>query len=114
MHLPIIHSIQTLGLPVITIKLFNAENHSLLLVDTGSDRSIMDIAVYSHFKDKITTSQQGQNIITTNGQTSSTLTAQFDFIIDGTLNIQNSLPAWTVPQDSTRFKRKQATNCTES
>ena len=39
------HSIQTLRLPVIPVKLFNAENHSLLLVDTGSDRSIMDIAV---------------------------------------------------------------------
>lgn len=56
------HSIQTLRLPVIPVKLFNAENHSLLLVDTGSDRSIMDITVYNHFKDKITNSEQGQNI----------------------------------------------------
>ena len=79
------HSIQTLRLPVIPVKLFNAENPSLLLVDPGSDRSIMDITVYNHFKDKITNSEQGQNIITTNGQTSSTLTAQFDFIIEDTL-----------------------------
>ena len=83
--IPITFSIQTLGLPVIPVKLFNAENHSLLFVDTGSDRSIMDITVYNHFKDKITNSEQGQNIITTNGQTSSTLTAQFDFIIEDTL-----------------------------
>ncbi len=45
----------------------------------------MDIAVYNHFKDKITNSEQGQNIITTNGKTASTLTAQFDFIIEDTL-----------------------------
>ena len=83
--IPIKYSVYNIGLPVIPIKLFNAENHSLLLVDTGSDRSIMDIAVYNHFKDKITNSEQGQNIITTNGQTSSTLTAQFDFIIEDTL-----------------------------
>ena len=45
----------------------------------------MDIAVYKHFKDKITNSEQGQNIITTNGQTSSTLIAQFIFTIDDSL-----------------------------
>lgn len=83
--IPIKYSVYNIGLPVIPIKLFNAENHSLLLIDTGSDRSIMDIAVYKHFKDRITTSQQGQNIITTNGQTASTLTAQFDFTIEDTL-----------------------------
>lgn len=83
--IPIKYSVYNIGLPVIPIKLFNAENHSLLLVDTGSDRSIMDIAVYNHFKDKIINPQRGQNIITTNGNTTSTLTAQFDFIIDDSL-----------------------------
>lgn len=83
--IPIKYSVYSIGLPVIPVKLFNEENHSLLLVDTGSDRSIMDIAVYNHFKDKITNSEQGQNIITTNGQTSSTLIAQFIFTIDDTL-----------------------------
>lgn len=83
--IPIKYSVYNIGLPVIPVKLFNEENHSLLIIDTGSDRSIMDIAVYNHFKDKITNSEQGQNIITTNGTTSSTLTAQFDFTIDDTL-----------------------------
>ena len=78
--IPIKYSVYNIGLPVIPVKLFNEENHSLLLVDTGSDRSIMDITVYNHFKDK-----QGQNIITTNGQTSSTLIAQFIFTIDDSL-----------------------------
>lgn len=82
MRFNISFSIQTLGLPVIPVKLFNETNSSLLIIDTGSDRSIMDIAVYNHFKDKITNSEQGQNIITTNGTTSSTLTAIFDFTID--------------------------------
>lgn len=50
--IPIPFSIQTLGLPVIPVKLFNETNSSLLLVDTGSDRSIMDIAVYNHLKIK--------------------------------------------------------------
>lgn len=83
--IPIKYSVYSIGLPVIPVKLFNEENHSLLLVDTGSDRSIMDITVYNHFKDKITNSEQGQNIITTNGKTSSTLTAQFTFTIDDSL-----------------------------
>ena len=83
--IPIKYSVYNIGLPVIPVKLFNEENHSLLLVDTGSDRSIMDITVYNHFKDKITNSEQGQNIITTNGQTSSTLIAQFIFTIDDSL-----------------------------
>ena len=46
--IPIPFSIQTLGLPVIPVKLFNETNSSLLLVDTGSDRSIMDITVLVH------------------------------------------------------------------
>lgn len=83
--IPIKYSVYNIGLPVIPVKLFNETNSSLLIIDTGSDRSIMDITVYNHFKDKITNSEQGQNIITTNGQTSSTLTAQFDFIIEDTL-----------------------------
>ena len=80
--IPIQYSVYNIGLPVIPVKLFNETNSSLLIIDTGSDRSIMDIAVYNHFKDKITNSEQGQNIITTNGTTSSTLTAIFDFTID--------------------------------
>ena len=80
--IPIKYSVYNIGLPVIPVKLFNETNSSLLIIDTGSDRSIMDIAVYNHFKDKITNSEQGQNIITTNGTTSSTLTAIFDFTID--------------------------------
>ena len=83
--IPIKYSVYNIGLPVIPVKLFNETNSSLLIIDTGSDRSIMDIAVYNHFKDKITNSEQGQNIITTNGQTSSTLIAQFIFTIDDTL-----------------------------
>ena len=43
--IPIKYSVYNIGLPVIPVKLFNEENHSLLLVDTGSDRSIMDITV---------------------------------------------------------------------
>lgn len=85
MNIPINYFIKILGLPVIPLKLFNETNSSLFLIDTGSDRSIMDIAVYNHFKDKITNSEQGQNIITTNGKTSSTLTAQFTFTIDDSL-----------------------------
>ena len=101
-HIHISFSIQTLGLPVIPVKLFNEENHSLLLVDTGSDRSIMDIAVYNHFKDKITNSEQGQNIITTNGKTSSTLTAQFTFAIDDT---QKYTESFTCMDCSTGFNQ---------
>ena len=104
MHLPITHAIQTLGLPVIPVKLFNEENNSLLLVDTGSDRSIMDIAVYNHFKNKITNSEQGQNIITTNGKTSSTLTAQFTFTIDDSLKFSEP---FTCMECSTGFNQIQ-------
>lgn len=56
--IPIPFSIQTLGLPVIPVKLFNEENHSLLLVDTGSDRSIMDIPYITTLKIKSPTRQR--------------------------------------------------------
>lgn len=74
-----------MGLPVIPVKLFDAKSYALLLVDTGSDRSIMDITVYNHFKDQVTQTQPGQNIITTNGKTETTVIAQFDFTIDDSL-----------------------------
>ena len=85
MNIPIAYSIKTLGLPIIPVKLFDAPVSSLLLIDTGSDQSIMDIALYEYFKDRISLFKQGKNIITTNGKTETTLTATFDFTIDDTL-----------------------------
>ena len=102
MNIPINYFIKILGLPVIPLKLFNETNSSLFLIDTGSDRSIMDIAVYNHFKAKITNSEQGQNIITTNGKTSSTLTAQFTFTIDDT---QKYTESFTCMDCSTGFNQ---------
>ena len=81
----ILYSLQTFGLPIIPVKLFDSTVSSLLLIDTGSDRSIMDTALYEHFKEKIFTLKQEKNIITTNGKTETTLTATFDFTIDDTL-----------------------------
>ena len=104
MNIPINYFIKILGLPVIPLKLFNETNSSLFLIDTGSDRSIMDIAVYNHFKDKITNSEQGQNIITTNGKTSSTLTAQFTFTIDDSLKFSEP---FTCMNCSTGFNQIQ-------
>ncbi len=85
MNIPIAYSIKTLGLPIIPVKLFDAPVSSLLLIDTGSDQSIMDIALYEYYKDRISLFKQGKNIITTNGKTETTLTATFDFTIDDTL-----------------------------
>ena len=85
MNIPIAYSIKTLGLPIIPVKLFDAPVSSLFLIDTGSDQSIMDIALYEHFKDKIPSLKQGKDIITANGKTETALTAIFDFTIDETL-----------------------------
>lgn len=103
--IPISFSIQTLGLPVIPVKLFDSTESSLLLVDTGSDGSIMDIAVYDYFKDSITNDlKSSPKIMTANGLSSDTLTAQFDFIIDDTLKYSE---AFTCMDCSTGFNQIQ-------
>ena len=81
-NIPISFSIHSMGLPVIPVKLFDAKSYALLLVDTGSDRSIMDLAVYDHFKDQITEIKSGTSILTTHGVSEQTFTATFEFSID--------------------------------
>ena len=103
--IPITYSIKSIGLPVIPVKLFDSTESSLLLVDTGSDRSIMDMAVYTYFKDSPPTpSKGGTKIMTVNGLSLDTLTAKFIFTIDDT---QKYTEPFTCMDCSTGFNQIQ-------
>jgi hypothetical protein len=64
---PINYGLLKVGLPLIIVKLF--DNDICLLLDTGSNRNIIDYRIYNHFKEKLLETKNSDNILTLSGQT---------------------------------------------
>jgi len=65
MNFPLTYGIYKTGLPLIVAKLF--ENNICLMLDTGSNRNIIDHRIYDHFKDKLKHSETSDEVYTLNG-----------------------------------------------
>jgi len=63
---PINYGLLKVGLPLIVVKLF--DNDICLLLDTGSNRNIIDYRIHNHFKDKLLESKRSDSLLTLNGQ----------------------------------------------
>jgi len=59
------------GLPLIVVNIFGYE--ICLMLDTGSNQNIIDNGIYEHFKDKLTETEQPQEVLTLNGTTKGTI-----------------------------------------
>jgi hypothetical protein len=65
MTFPLNYGLSKTGLPLIVIKLFG--NDICLMLDTGSNRNIIDHRVYDHFKDRLEQSNTSSEVYTLNG-----------------------------------------------
>lgn len=81
-NIPISFSLEGMGIPVIPVNLFDTDNHILLLIDTGADKSIMDISVYEYFKDRVTEISSGKQVSTASNSIESAISVRFDFAYD--------------------------------
>ena len=67
MTYPLSYGLSKTGLPLIAVKLFG--NDICLMLDTGSNRNIIDHRVYNHFKDRLKQSETSSEVYTLNGTT---------------------------------------------
>ena len=78
MNFPLNHGLHKTGLPLIVVKLF--ENNICLMLDTGSNRNIIDHRINNHFKDKLKQSKNSSEVYTLNGLSSGiTIDVPFSF-----------------------------------
>ena len=78
MTFPLTYGLSKTGLPLIVAKIF--EHDICLMLDTGTNRNIIDNRVYEHFKDKLTPSETQSEVITLNGTTAGvTIEIPFNF-----------------------------------
>jgi hypothetical protein len=76
MTFPLNYGLSKTGLPLIVVELFG--NNICLMLDTGSNRNIIDNRIYNHFKDKLKQSETSSAVYTLNG-TSSGITVDIPF-----------------------------------
>ena len=78
MTFPLNYGLSKTGLPLIIVKLF--EQHICLMLDTGSNRNIIDNRIYDHFKEKLKQPETSDEVYTLNGATSGvTIEIPFSF-----------------------------------
>ena len=70
MTFPLNYGLSKTGLPLIVVKIF--ENDICLMLDTGSNRNIIDQRIYVHFKDRLKQSEISDEVFTLNGAAAGT------------------------------------------
>ena len=78
MTFPLNYGLSKTGLPLIVAKIF--EQNICLMLDTGSNRNIIDQRIYDHFKDKLKQPETTSEVYTLNGAaTGKTIDIPFNF-----------------------------------
>ena len=80
MTFPLNHGLYKTGLPLIVAKLFS--NDICLMLDTGSNRNIIDHRIYDHFKEKLNKSSTSSKVHTLNGAAAG-ITVDVTFSFEG-------------------------------
>ena len=70
MTFPLTYGIYKTGLPLILAKLFG--NDICLMLDTGSNRNIINHRIYDHFRDRLKQSEISSEVYTLNGASAGT------------------------------------------
>jgi len=71
MTFPLNYGLSKTGLPLIVVKIF--DHDICLMLDTGSNRNIIDHRIYDHFKDRLKYSETPSKVFTLNGATTGTI-----------------------------------------
>ena len=79
MTFPLSYGLSKTGLPLIVVKLF--DHDICLMLDTGSNRNIIDHRIYDHFKDRLKQSEISSEVYTLNG-TSAGITIDVPFFFE--------------------------------
>ena len=78
MTFPLNYGLSKTGLPLIVVKIF--EHDICLMLDTGSNRNIIDNRIYDHFKEKLNQPATSSEVYTLNGTTTGiTIEIPFSF-----------------------------------
>jgi len=78
MTFPLNYGLSKAGLPLIVAKIF--EHDICLMLDTGSNRNIIDQRIYDHFKDRLKQPETPSSVYTLNGAASGkTIEIPFSF-----------------------------------
>jgi len=78
MTFPLNHGLHKAGLPLIVVKLF--DHDICLMLDTGSNRNIIDHRIYDQFKDRLKQSETSSEVYTLNGAAKgTTIDVPFNF-----------------------------------
>ncbi len=67
MTFPLYYGLSKTGLPLIVVNIFG--NEVCLMLDTGSNRNIIDQRIFDQFRDRLTTSETSSEVLTLNGTT---------------------------------------------
>jgi len=88
MTFPLHYGLSKTGLPLIAVKIFDHDtSYSVqstsicLMLDTGSNRNIIDSRIYDHFKDILKPSETSSEVFTLNG-TASGITIDIPFTFE--------------------------------
>jgi hypothetical protein len=65
MTFPLNYGLSKTGLPLIVVKIF--DHDICFMLDTGSNRNIIDHRIYDHFKDRLPPSETSSEVLTLNG-----------------------------------------------
>ena len=65
MTFPLNHGLHKVGLPLIVVNIF--DHNVCLMLDTGSNRNIIDHRIYDHFIDRLKQSDTSSEVYTLNG-----------------------------------------------
>ena len=79
MTFPLTYGLSKTGLPLIVVKVF--DQNLCLMLDTGSNRNIIDNRFYEHFKDRLKPSETSSEVFTLNG-TAAGMTVEVPFTFE--------------------------------
>ena len=74
---PLTYGLLKTGLPLIIVEVFNQE--LCFLLDTGSNRNIIDLRIYNHFNDKLSAQSSAGSLLSLGGNTGESIEIEIPF-----------------------------------
>ena len=77
---PLTYGLLKTGLPLIIVEVFNLE--LCFLLDTGSNRNIIDQRIYNHFSDKLSAQSGVGGLLSLGGNTGESMEIEIPFVFE--------------------------------
>ena len=77
---PLTYGLLKTGLPLIIVEVFNQE--LCFLLDTGSNRNIIDLRIYNHFNDRLPMQTSTGSLLSLGGNTGESMEIEIPFVFE--------------------------------